>query len=163
MSKGHKTYDPGDADKMFDRKVNEREERGLGWPSCAAIESAGCTSCKTCPHKGKIRSPLNLADPAKPKLTTPADDSVTDQVKEGTIHPVEAVKTLHQRGASNQALFARLNENYAVVRYGSETLVAAIVGNEVIPMKVENFHKMFANVRIQVGRRSVEVSRLWFE
>ena len=163
MSKGYRGYTVDETEAMWERKKREREERGLGWPSCTAIENAGCTSCKTCPHKGKIKSPLNLADRAKPNLTTPAQDSVTRQVKEGKIHPVEALKTLHQRGASDLDLFARLNENYAVVRYGSETLVAAIVRNEVIPMKVENFHKMFANVRVQVGRRSVEVSRLWFE
>jgi len=60
ISKGHPSYYWGSADAMFDRKVNEKEERGLGWPSCAALEAAGCKSCAACPHKGKIRSPLNL-------------------------------------------------------------------------------------------------------
>ncbi len=64
MSNGHKSYSSGDTDAMFDRKVNEKEERGLGWPSCAALEGAGCKSCAICPHKGKIRSPLNLTHPA---------------------------------------------------------------------------------------------------
>ena len=63
MSNGHKSYSLGDTDAMFDRKVNEKEERELGWPSCAALEGAGCGSCKACPHKGKIRSPLNLTHP----------------------------------------------------------------------------------------------------
>jgi hypothetical protein len=162
MSKGHKSYDPGDTDKMFDRKVNDKEG-GMGWPSCAALESAGCTSCKTCPYKGKIKSPLNFADPAKPSLTTPAQDGVIRQVKEGKIHPVVALKTLHQRGASDQALFALLNENYAAVRYGSEIMVAAIIGNDVISMTVENFHKVFANVRILAGQNLIEVSKLWFK
>ena len=63
MSNGHKSYSSGDTDAMFDRKVSDKEG-GLGWVSCAAIESAGCTSCKTCPHKGQIRSPLNLTRPA---------------------------------------------------------------------------------------------------
>ena len=72
MSNRHKSYDPGDTDRMFDRKVNEREERELGWPSCAALEGAGVTSCKFCPHKGKIRSPLNLTRPAAtPSLSKP--------------------------------------------------------------------------------------------
>ena len=63
MSKGHPAYDRGTTDAMFDRKVNDKEG-GLGWPSCAALELAGCTSCQLCPHKGKIRSPLNLTSPA---------------------------------------------------------------------------------------------------
>ncbi len=163
MSKGYQGYTHEETEKMWERKKHERDERGLGWPSCAALEAAGCTSCKTCPHKGKIRSPLNLADRAKPNLTTPANDSVTRRAKERKIDPVVALKTLHQQGASNQALFARMNENYAVVRNGSQILVAAVDGNEVIIMKVEDFHKMFANVRIQMGRKSVEVSRLWFK
>ena len=73
ISKGHPSYDRGATDAMFDRKVNEKEERELGWPSCAAIESAGCTSCKTCPHKGQIRSPLNLTRAAATPFLPSAD------------------------------------------------------------------------------------------
>ena len=40
FSKGHKTYDPASTDaELLDRKVNEKEERSLGWPSCAALPS----------------------------------------------------------------------------------------------------------------------------
>jgi predicted P-loop ATPase len=81
MSKGHKSYDPGDTDKMFDRKVNEKEERSLGWPGCAAIEDAGCKSCKTCPHKGKIKSPLNLTSP----VATPNQKNVVGQAKQAVV------------------------------------------------------------------------------
>ena len=64
MSNSHPSYDAGTTDAMFDRKVNEKDERGLGRPSCAAFEGAGCVSCKICSHKGQIRSPLNLTRPA---------------------------------------------------------------------------------------------------
>jgi len=74
ISKSHPAYDRGAADAMFDRKVNEKEKRSLGWPSCAAIESAGCTSCKACPHKGQIRSPLNLTRPAATPFLPKTDD-----------------------------------------------------------------------------------------
>ena len=50
-------------------KVPERAERGLGWPSCSAFESAGCKECAGCPFKGKIRSPLNLAARVAPPAT----------------------------------------------------------------------------------------------
>src|SRR6202790_4517920 len=70
LSKGHSGYTKGDTDAMFTRKVRERKERGLGWPSCHAIESNGCKLCATCVFKGKIKSPLNLA--LHPVPPTPA-------------------------------------------------------------------------------------------
>ena len=99
MSKDHESYDPGDTDKMFDRKVNDKQEHSLGWPSCKAIESAGCTSCKTCPHKEKIRSPLNLAVPqqtppqASPQQTPPAQASFVDPYGEfvGPAFPLDVL------------------------------------------------------------------------
>lgn len=73
MSKGYPTYDPGETDKMFDRKLLERA-RGLGWPSCTAIESEGCKACKVCPLRGKIKSPLNMAErvPGPPEFAAGA-------------------------------------------------------------------------------------------
>jgi hypothetical protein len=59
-------------------------------------------------------------------------------------------------------MFAALNNNYAVVKYGNETLIASIIDNEVGTMKVQEFHKIFANVCVWNGRRPVEISRLWF-
>ena len=126
ISKEYPTYTREETNAMFDRKVAERDAKGLGWPSCQSFENEGSKFCETCVHKGKIKSPLNLADPVK--FTPPAVDNVTRQVKEGKIHPVVALKILHQRGASNDALFALMNENHAVVRYGSEIMVAAIIG-----------------------------------
>ena len=63
LSRGYKTYSAGETDKMYERKVRERAERGLGWPSCEAFENAGCKQCATCIHKGVVKSPLNLALP----------------------------------------------------------------------------------------------------
>jgi hypothetical protein len=57
----HSGYTKESTDAMYDRKLQDREERGLGWPSCKAFEHNGCTQCATCPHKAKIQSPLNLA------------------------------------------------------------------------------------------------------
>jgi hypothetical protein len=66
ISRGYKTYTEEETDAMFDRKDTEREERDLGWPSCGTFESFGSKQCALCPHKGKIKSPLNLATPLKP-------------------------------------------------------------------------------------------------
>ena len=76
MSNGHPAYSSVDTDAMFDRKVNEREERSLGRPSCVALEGAGCTSCKICPHKGQIRSPLNLTRPAATPFLSQHDTDI---------------------------------------------------------------------------------------
>ena len=48
---------------MFERKLAERQTHDYGWPSCKAFEDAGCKQCATCPLKGTIKSPLNLAQP----------------------------------------------------------------------------------------------------
>jgi hypothetical protein len=156
----HPGYTPGTTREMYDRKLREREDRGLGWPGCKAFENAGCAFCKSCQHQGKIKSPLNLAVPVIPKR---ALDRTIEEVKEGKLDPVVAVRGLHQRSAGNDAMFAVLNASYAVVRYGGEIVIANIIRNDIILMKVENFHKMYANVRVRVGNDLVEVSRLWFK
>ena len=61
MSSGHPEYDAASTEELWERKVRERETRGLGWPSCNAIQAAGCSSCASCPHLAKGKSPLNLA------------------------------------------------------------------------------------------------------
>jgi len=66
MAQGHPNYGPGETDELFDRKEGERVTRDLGWPRCAAISAAGCTSCATCPLFVQGKSPLNFADKAVP-------------------------------------------------------------------------------------------------
>ena len=100
MSNGHKSYSSGDTDAMFDRKVNEKEERELGWVSCAALEGAGCGSCKACPHKGKIRSPLNLTHPV---AATPFLLKAGVNTEQNNAHIKAASDHLHlPRGYSEQ-------------------------------------------------------------
>ena len=53
---------------------------------------------------------------------------------------------------------AAMNQTYAVVKYGSQIMVAAILGDDISLMKAEDFHKMFAN--LAVG--SDKVSKRWF-
>jgi large-conductance mechanosensitive channel len=159
LGNAHPAYTPEETQGMWDRKVREREELDLGWPGCQAFESAGCTFCKTCQHHGKIKSPLNLAVPV---IIKNASDRILEEVKDEKIDPVVALKKLHRMGADNETMFSVLNANYAVVKYGSETLVASVIGNDVTVMKVHDFHNIFANVRVQEGRRFVEISKVWF-
>jgi hypothetical protein len=60
VSQGHSKYTEGDTQALFDRKIAERKESGVGWPSCATIQSNGCAACAACPLLGKIKSPLQL-------------------------------------------------------------------------------------------------------
>lgn len=57
MAMGHPDYVEETTDALYDRKLREREEKDLGWPSCASIRNAGCSSCGTCPHLTKGKSP----------------------------------------------------------------------------------------------------------
>jgi hypothetical protein len=63
MAAGHKGYSHADTDALYDRKVAEKEARNLGWPSCAAIENAGCGSCAACPLRSLNKSPLSFGQP----------------------------------------------------------------------------------------------------
>jgi hypothetical protein len=60
MSSGHAAYDENETSALYERKVKEREIKGLGWPACASIQNAGCTHCATCPHLAAGKSPLHL-------------------------------------------------------------------------------------------------------
>ena len=60
FSRGHASYTAGETDTLFARKLRERDQRGIGWPGCAAIAASGCTRCATCPQFGRGKSPLNL-------------------------------------------------------------------------------------------------------
>lgn len=61
MSKGHSTYRREETEELWDRKLAERKERGLGWPSCRAIHGEGSNACGTCPLLARGQSPLHLA------------------------------------------------------------------------------------------------------
>ncbi len=77
----HPGYTPDSTKEMFARKTREHKQRGIGWPSCAAIQSEGCKLCSTCKHFGKIKSPLNLARPQQlPQLPPSFVDPYADFV-----------------------------------------------------------------------------------
>ena len=61
MGNQHPEYTRESTDALWERKTRERTEKGLGWPSCNAIQAAGCTACAKCPHRAKGKSPLHLA------------------------------------------------------------------------------------------------------
>ena len=63
MGNKHPGYTHESTEALFDRKVAERKNGDIGWPSCSAVQAAGCTSCAACPHFPDRKSPLNYAIP----------------------------------------------------------------------------------------------------
>jgi hypothetical protein len=104
MGRDHAGYTPESTEALWDRKIRERKNRGLGWPSCSAIQAAGCKSCATCQHFSKGKSPLNLGAPVqKIEAETGEVSLVPDgegllhlpfgyKLKAGYICKIEAVK-----------------------------------------------------------------------
>ncbi|CAO4157148.1 AAA family ATPase [Methylorubrum extorquens] len=60
MAVGHSDYSQPSTDELYNRKLREKEERNIGWPSCATIQGAGCTSCASCPMLQFGKSPLHF-------------------------------------------------------------------------------------------------------
>lgn len=63
MSDGFPTYTQAETQAMWDRKMSERDARGLGPPTCKAIENEGSKFCAGCRHRGQIKSPITLGKP----------------------------------------------------------------------------------------------------
>lgn len=70
ISSGHPTYSEVDTQALYDRKMAERHDRGIGYPSCSAIAGAGCKACASCPLFQKGKSPLNI----RPEVTATVSD-----------------------------------------------------------------------------------------
>lgn len=70
LASGHPGYTQESTDELYDRKERERQEKGLGWPSCRTISASGATQCQGCAHFSEGKSPLNFAPrPAQPPVT----------------------------------------------------------------------------------------------
>ena len=84
-------------------------------------------------------------------------------------NPVAALRILRNQGASINTLLAAMNLTFAVVKYGGQIMVATIIDDDVSFMKIEDFHRMFANlaVRVQVNgaakTHDIKMSKHWFD
>ena len=56
----------------------DRADRGIGYPSCATIQSNGCNSCATCPLLAKGKSPLNIRPAGTAQQTPNTDKKAAD-------------------------------------------------------------------------------------
>ncbi len=71
MARGHAGYTPDSTDALYDRKENDKEQKGLGWPSCATISASGSTHCATCIHKIENKTPFHFGSRIQPKAPAP--------------------------------------------------------------------------------------------
>lgn len=76
MSKGYPGYTPRETDDMFDRKVREKKEKNIGWPSCQSFHQYSAPECAACPLRGQGKSPLNFAKPQEIKVQ---DDTMPER------------------------------------------------------------------------------------
>ena len=82
----------------------------------------------------------------------------------GSFNPVAALKSRLERGFDINQLSAAMNNNHAVVKNGGQIMIATIIGDDVRFMKVDDFHKMFANVTVpNLAGRTVKLSKYWFD
>ena len=91
---------------------------------------------------------------------------------ESEINPVKRLMTLRDQGANIEELFLAMNQTFAVVKYGSKTVVVSIIRNDLVFMTDDDFHKMFANLVVfeeiknkngATKTNAVKVSKRWFE
>ena len=120
---------------------SRRQEGNVGEPIDTGIVAAAASAKLAAAEAGAVtKSVKNGADFP--------DRKNVGQTKESEINPVSALMVLRDKGANIKTLLAAMNENFAVVRYGSEILVANIIGDDIKCMNEQNFHRMFANLVI---------------
>jgi hypothetical protein len=95
---------------------------------------------------------------AEPSFVDPHADFVGPQKPS----PVSVLMALHAKGVGIGRLRVAMNQFYAVVKYGTQVLVATI-DDDICLMKVEDFHKMLANIVVVLGDYEIPVSRSWFK
>lgn len=71
MADKHPGYTQESTDALFDRKVKDKAEKGLGWPSCKTISSCGATQCGSCPHFAQGKTPFHFIAPPPPPPINP--------------------------------------------------------------------------------------------
>ena len=66
MSCGYTTYSVAETDALYDRQLDTKVRKDMGYPRCKTIASYGAATCATCPNFLKDQSPLNFAVRALP-------------------------------------------------------------------------------------------------
>ena len=139
LSRDHADYSEANTDAMYERKEAEREEKGLGYPSCKSFEGYGGKECPTCPYRGKIRSPLNIT------ATTTAQ--VTAEIAAVPATPTGPAKTLMERQEE-----LRLPPTYFLTAEG-QIATSFIKNKGTIPITAVLIFDVLSDVWLQMGSK----------
>lgn len=180
MAKGHPKYTQAETDTLFDRKVQERQDKNLGWARCKAISDAGCKSCANCPHfadaTANNKSPLHYGLAAQRKAEAAAVAAQASQVASAVTtatSPAALAVAVQGRGFipggtySPQEIMDHFNARYMVgVADGGEVGIYEIQGNGTLEyMEDRQFRLLHANVFVEVadgkGTKLVPASDYW--
>lgn len=80
----HAGYSKESTDDFFDRKVRERDQKGLGWPSCSTISASGAKACAACPLLAQGKSPLNFEQRTPPSPAGPSGGTSSGSMPAGS-------------------------------------------------------------------------------
>ena len=72
MASGHSGYSKETTDALFERKVRDKIEKGLGWPGCRTISATGSIACATCVHFAAGKTPFHFSLPPPPPIAAGA-------------------------------------------------------------------------------------------
>jgi hypothetical protein len=99
MANGHPGYSSESTQELYERKLKDRNERGLGWPACATIAAGGSSACPTCPHLALGKTPFHFARPQPKPSVAPSTNlpPYYEQTSDGRI----AKRTTNLDGSVN--------------------------------------------------------------
>ena len=127
-------------------------------------------TAKVASHAVKTDAPT--ADHANDNAATvPKIENVVSQAREIEFDPVSALMKLRDQGADIKKLLLAMNEAFAVAQYGSKIVVVRVIGNDLIFMTDDDFHKMFANLIIfeetkdkngATKTNAIKLSKRWY-
>jgi hypothetical protein len=148
ISKGHPSYTEAETQAWYERKLADRAERGIGWPSCATIHGAGCKSCAGCPHRNNVKSPLNLATfRHQPGQTSAAAQNCSDPLDFSLVPPEEAVERINAAG------FFVLTSNGDIYREDA--------AGTVIAQRPAGFSNIFACRKVPGVKGPITADKVW--
>jgi len=90
MSSGHPDYTEEETTKRYERRLDDRVAKGLGWPQCTTIMGRNSQKCLSCPQLKLGKSPLNFgkrASAGTPHVNgaayqAPVDDMPPNYIRE---------------------------------------------------------------------------------
>jgi len=166
ISKGHVTYSEADTQALYDRKVADRHDRGIGYPSCSTIQGAGCSACATCPLIARGKSPLNIR-PVVTATVTSSPSGSSGQAPSQPPSPPEKRTSLHGGVYSPDEALELLNSHYLIGKSEQEVAIFRIKDDGSLAFApLEQFKLDVGNVFVQPSGGSgkpLPVEKFWKE